>query len=186
MDSFMSEFSGRVKGLGVIWKDVVALSVKMKRKFGPYLSKIKELTSGKKSPLWKFYRRVENDPCIVECTVCYREIRRGRPGAPKSEFYNRGMQNHIERMHTDIWSNALIELTEQHKYQKQLDDCKTKYEKKKALHKASKLWQYFEESCGVATCQVGDCTAEVAQGGGGQWREEDLRLHLVEHGYVEE
>ena len=34
MKSFISEFSVRMKGLGVIWKDVVALSVETERKFG--------------------------------------------------------------------------------------------------------------------------------------------------------
>ena len=41
------------------------------------------------------------DHTIAVCQHCGKEVRRGKVGSPKKECGNRGMQQHVERIHKE-------------------------------------------------------------------------------------
>ena len=44
---------------------------------------------------------MSGDHTVAVYLYCGQEVRRGNVGSPKKEFGNRGMQQHVERIHKD-------------------------------------------------------------------------------------
>ena len=44
---------------------------------------------------------MSGDHTVAVCRQCGQEIRRGKVGSPKKECGNRGMQQHLERVHKE-------------------------------------------------------------------------------------
>ena len=44
---------------------------------------------------------MSGDHTVAVYLYCGQEVRRGNVGSPKKEFGNRGMQQHVERIHRD-------------------------------------------------------------------------------------
>ena len=182
-------------------QDSVRETIKKKSKtirFYPENLKMFVSKKGMKSPLWQFFKRVENDDSIVNCVLCDREIRRGRQAASKSELGNKGMRDHVERKHKEKWTNALIELSKKHdethlsgiqaaEISEPNTESKPTFKTTRDRHNKKNLWQFYEETTDkMAQCQVGDCTEELPQDRKGSWSEKALKEHLVVHGFIDQ
>ena len=60
-----------------------------------------------RSPVWEMFVLDPKNPATAVCTLCKRQIKRGKPGNPRGKLGNFGMRNHLTKIHSEEWNKFL-------------------------------------------------------------------------------